>query len=239
MPSRRKGRMRMDEHTVLVVGGTHGLGRDLAHHYAESGRRVVVTGRDTERAALAAKELGGSVDGLAFDLSQPATIAPALADLGSIDRLALAALDRDLNTVKDYDIEAAIRLVTLKLVGYTEVVHALLPRLTPDGSILLFGGLAKHRPNPGSTTINHGVDGLVRTMAAELAPIRVNALHPGIVADSPFWAPKTEALEATKAKTPTGRLVLMRDVTDAAVFLLENPSMHGTELRIDGGWSLT
>src|SRR5688572_16643139 len=234
--------MRMDEHTVLVVGGTHGLGRDLARHYAESGRRVVVTGRDTERAALAAKELGGSVDGLAFDLSQPATIAPALADLGSIDRLALAALDRDLNTVKDYDIEAAIRLVTLKLVGYTEVVHAIFPRLTPDASILLFGGLAKLRPYPGSTTIttiNHGVDGLVRTMAAELAPIRVNALHPGIVADSPFWAPKTDALEATKAKTPTGRLVVMRDVTDAAVFLLENPSMHGTELRIDGGWSLT
>ena len=76
-------------------------------------------------------------------------------------------------------------------------------------------------------------------MAAELAPIRVNALHPGIVADSPFWAPKTEALEATKAKTPTGRLVVMADVTDAAVFLLENPSMHGAELRIDGGWSLT
>jgi NAD(P)-dependent dehydrogenase (short-subunit alcohol dehydrogenase family) len=66
----------------------------------------------------------------------------------------------------------------------------------------------------------------------------VNALHPGIVGDSPFWAPKTEALEATKSKTPTGRLVEMRDVTDAAVFLLENPSMHGTELRIDGGWSL-
>ena len=234
--------MRMDEHMVLVVGGTHGLGWDLARHYAASGRRVVVTGRDTERAALAAKELGGSVEGLAFDLSQPASISPALASLGSIDRLVLAALDRDLNTVKDYDIEAAIRLVTLKLVGYTEVVHAVLPRLTPDASILLFGGLAKLRPYPGSTTIttiNHGVDGLVRTMAAELAPIRVNALHPGIVADSPFWAPKTDALEATKAKTPTGRLVLMRDVTDAAVFLLENPSMHGTELRIDGGWSLT
>ena len=61
------------------------------------------------------------------------------------------------------------------------------------------------------TTINHGVDGLVGTMAAELAPIRVNALHPGIVGDSPFWAPKTEALEATKAKTPTRRLVVMRD----------------------------
>jgi NAD(P)-dependent dehydrogenase (short-subunit alcohol dehydrogenase family) len=232
----------MAEHTVVVVGGTHGLGRDLAEHYARAGRRVVATGRDAERSEKAAAEIGGETSGLAFDLSEPGTIAPALGDVGSVDRLVLAALDRDLNTVKDYDVEAAIRLVTLKLVGYTEVVHALLERLTPDASVLLYGGLAKLRPYPGSTTIttiNHGVDGLVRTMAAELAPIRVNALHPGIVADSPFWAPKTEALEATKARTPTGRLVLMADVTDAAVFLLENPSMHGTELRIDGGWSLT
>ena len=232
----------MAEHTVVVVGGTQGLGRDLAQHYAEAGRRVIVTGRDGERAAQIASELGGSVEGLGFDLSEPRTIGPALEGVGSVDRLALAALDRDLNTVKDYDIDAAIRRVTLKLVGYTEVVHALLDRLTPDASVLLYGGLAKLRPYPGSTTIttiNHGVDGLVRTMAAELAPIRVNALHPGIVADSPFWAPKTEALEATKGKTPTGRLVRMADVTDAAVFLLENPSMHGTELRVDGGWSLT
>ena len=232
----------MAEHTVVVVGGTHGLGRDLAQHYADAGRRVVVTGRDAERAAAAAAELGASVEGLAFDLADPATIAAALEGVGSVDRLVLAALERDLNTVKDYDIGAALRLVTLKLVGYTEVIHSLLPRLTPDASILLYGGLAKLRPYPGSTTIttiNHGVDGLVRSLATEIAPIRVNALHPGIVADSPFWAPKTEALEATKAKTPTGRLVTMRDVTDAAVFLLENPSMHGSEIQIDGGWSLT
>ena len=211
-------------------------------HYADAGRRVVVTGRDAERAAAAAAELGASVEGLAFDLAEPTTIAAALAGVGSVDRLVLAALERDLNTVKDYDIGAALRLVTLKLVGYTEVIHSLLPRLTPDASILLYGGLAKLRPYPGSTTIttiNHGVDGLVRSLAIEIAPIRVNALHPGIVADSPFWAPKTEALEATKAKTPTGRLVTMRDVTDAAVFLLENPSMHGSEIQIDGGWSLT
>jgi NAD(P)-dependent dehydrogenase (short-subunit alcohol dehydrogenase family) len=232
----------MDEHTVVVVGGTQGLGWDLARHYVAAGRRVVITGRDADRAAAVAAELGEGVGSAAFDLSEPETIASGLADLGSIDRLALAALDRDLNTVADYDVAKAIRLVTLKLVGYTETVHTLLGRLTHDASIVIYGGLAKLRPYPGSTTIttiNHGVDGLVRTMAAELPPIRVNALHPGIVADSPFWAPKTEALEATRAKTPTGRLVEMRDVTDAAVFLLENPSMHGSEVRIDGGWSLT
>ena len=62
----------MAEHAVVVVGGTQGLGRDLARHYAEGGRHVVVTGRDEERAAAAAAELGTSVEGLAFDLSEEA-----------------------------------------------------------------------------------------------------------------------------------------------------------------------
>ena len=60
-----------------------------------------------------------------------------------------------------------------------------------------------------------------------------------LTSDTWVWAPKTEALEGVLARTPTGRFVQMADVTNAAVFLLENPSMHGTELRIDGGWSLT
>jgi NAD(P)-dependent dehydrogenase (short-subunit alcohol dehydrogenase family) len=232
----------MADTSVVIVGGTQGLGLDLARRYSERGRHVVVTGRDADRAAKAVADLGDGARAVTFDLAEPTTIADAVKDIGPVDRLALVAIDRDLNTVKEYDVEKGIRLVTLKLVGYTEVVHALLDRMSADASVLMYGGLAKLRPYPGSTTIttiNHGVDGLVQTMAIELAPIRVNVLHPGIVADSPFWAPKTEALEATKAKTPTGRLVQMADVTDAAVFLLENPSIHGAELRVDGGWSLT
>jgi NAD(P)-dependent dehydrogenase (short-subunit alcohol dehydrogenase family) len=231
----------VDERSVVVIGGTSGLGMDLAQRYAAQGRRVVISGRDPERTAAIAKEMGASVSGVAFDLAEPATIAAALRNVGPVDRLAVAALERDQNTVKDYDIAAALRLVTLKLVGYTEVIHTLVPRLTEDASIVVYGGLAKARPYPGSTTVttvNGGVDGLVRTLVAELSPIRANALHPGIAADSPYWAGKTDALEAVLGRTPSGHLVQMRDVTDAAVFLLENPSMNGTELRVDGGWSL-
>ncbi|MGZ8578240.1 MAG: SDR family oxidoreductase, partial [Actinomycetota bacterium] len=156
-------------------------------------------------------------------------------------RLAIASIERDENTVRDYDVGSAVRLSTLKLVGYTEVVHTLVSRFTDDASILLFGGLAKLRPYPGSTTVttvNAAVDGVVRALVTELAPIRVNALHPGIVADTPHWAPKAAALEAVKGRTPTGRLVQMVDVVDAAEFLLENPAMNGADLRVDGGWSL-
>jgi NAD(P)-dependent dehydrogenase (short-subunit alcohol dehydrogenase family) len=143
--------------------------------------------------------------------------------------------------MREYDVDAAVALVTLKLVGYTEVVHALLDRMHDDSSILIFGGLAKERPYPGSmtvTTINHGVDGLVRSLTSELKPIRVNALHPGIVEDSPFWAGKTEALDAHRARTTTGRLVQMQDVVDVAILMLENPSIAGAEFRVDSGWSI-
>jgi NAD(P)-dependent dehydrogenase (short-subunit alcohol dehydrogenase family) len=231
----------MSDGLVVVVGGTAGLGWAVARHYVQGGREVVVTGRDAVRAKEVAAELGGRASGIAFDLSDPASIAPAVAGLREIDHLVLAALDRDHNTAREYDVAAAVRLVTLKLVGYTEVVHACLPQMHDDSSVLLFGGLAKDRPYPGSTTIttiNHGVDGLVRTLSVELAPIRVNALHPGIVGDSPYWAGKTEALEAVKTRALTGRWVTMDEITHAAVFLLENTSVTGTEVRVDGGWSL-
>jgi NAD(P)-dependent dehydrogenase (short-subunit alcohol dehydrogenase family) len=231
----------MNDGNVVVIGGTLGLGWALAQHYAKAGRRVVISGRDPDRARQVAADLGGDVTSVGFDLAEPETIASALADVGPVDYLVLAALERDHNTVRDYDVAAALRLVTLKLVGYTEVVHTLLPRMHDDSSILVFGGLAKERPYPGSTTVttvNHGVDGLVRTMSFELRPIRVNAIHPGIVGDSPYWSGKTEALEAVRQRALTGRYVIMQDVVDAAVAILENPSIAATELRVDGGWHL-
>jgi len=228
--------------SVVIIGGTDGLGIGLARHYAAAGRRVVISGRDAERATRVATELGPNVSGVAFDLAEPAAIAPALAGVaGPVDRLVLTPLERDLNTVRDYDFGAAQRIVILKLVGYTEVVHTLRSRIAPDGAIVLFGGLAKERPYPGSTTVstvNGGVAGLLNTLVVELAPIRVNAIHPGIVGDSPYWTGKTAYLETVRQRTPTGQLTRMSDIVDATVFLLENPAVNGVNLPVDGGWLL-
>jgi NAD(P)-dependent dehydrogenase (short-subunit alcohol dehydrogenase family) len=226
--------------SVVVVGGTVGLGRELAQAYADDGRDVVVTGRDQARAEAAAKEVGGSTRGIGFDLAEPHTIADALADVGAVDHLVLAAIERDVNKVHEYDIEGALRLVTLKLVGYTEVIHTLVPRLGDASSILIFGGLARDRPYPGSTTVttvNGGVTSMVRTLVIELAPIRVNALHPAIVGDSPQWRDMPdERRQALVARTPIGRLVTMAEVMGACRFLLENQAINGINLSVDGGW---
>jgi NAD(P)-dependent dehydrogenase (short-subunit alcohol dehydrogenase family) len=227
--------------SVVIVGGTQGLGRELAQSYAAEGREVVVTGRDAARAETAAGEIGGSTRGLGFDLAEPHTIAAALADVGEVDYVVLAAIERDVNKVQEYDIDGALRLVTMKLVGYTEVIHALLPRMRDDSAILIYGGLARDRPYPGSTTVttvNGGVTSLVRTLVVELAPKRVNALHPAIVGDSPQWRDMPEErYQALVQRTPIGRLVTMAEVVGASRFLLENEAVNGINLAVDGGWT--
>jgi len=229
----------MADGLVLVVGGARGLGREIAARYHERGHPVVVTGKDPERARASAAELGADVVGLGFDLSAPGTIGPALADLGPVSRLALTSIIRDRNPVREYDWSTAMELATMKVVGFVEVIHVLLDRLSDNSSVVLFGGRAKDRPYPGSTTVtatNGAISSLINTLAVELAPIRFNAIHPGITGDSPEWRDKD--LANVLARTPTKRLVTMADVVDATVFLLENPAMNGENLYVDGGWML-
>jgi NAD(P)-dependent dehydrogenase (short-subunit alcohol dehydrogenase family) len=226
---------------VLIVGGTGGIGRALAERYASLESEVILTSRSAERAAALAAEIGGNTRGIALDIAEPENIAAQLADVGTIDRLLIVAIERDYNTVRDYDIEKARRAVTVKLVGYTEVVHTMLDRFSREASVVIFGGLAGQRPYPGSTTVtmvNGAVSSMIRTMAVELAPIRFNAIHPGVIGDTPAWSDKPEAIAAIAARTPGGRLATTEDVVDAVKFLFNNRGVNGVNLVVDGGWML-
>jgi NAD(P)-dependent dehydrogenase (short-subunit alcohol dehydrogenase family) len=228
--------------TVVIVGGTQGLGRRLAERFAEDGYQVLLTGRDPARAQGVADEIGSGARGCALDLSEPHAINLCLQGIANVDHVVLAAIERDVNSVRDYDVARAVRLATLKLVGYTEVLHSLHHTLHDNSSVLLYGGLAKERPYPGSTTvtaINGAVATMVRTFAIELAPVRVNAIHPGIVGDSPYWEDNAAVIDAVIKRTPTGRTITTDEVTDAALFLLRNGAINGVNLNVDGGWVLS
>ncbi|MFF4958071.1 SDR family NAD(P)-dependent oxidoreductase [Streptomyces sp. NPDC001222] len=176
--------------TSIIVGGSGGLGRVLARRFADRGDTVIITSRTRERAETVAAEIAGTVRGLAVDLSRPETIEGALVDVPEADNLVITAITEDFTTVADFDIAKAVHAVTTKLVGYTETVRVLHDRFTPGASVVLFGGLAKERPYPGSTivtAINAGITGLVKTLAVQIAPHRVNAIHPGMVGDHPRW----------------------------------------------------
>lgn len=229
----------MAKGTVVIAGATNELGTALAKHYIDKGHRVVVSSRTIERAQALAKELGGDCVPVAFDLAEPHSIAPALSNVDDVLHIVVMGIYRDDNKVREYNVDEAIKLVTLKLVGYTEVVHVLHPKMRQNASILIFGGLAKDQPYPGSTTIttvNGAMSTLINSLAIELSPIRANAIHPGQVGDTSSWMSKPkEVLDNLRSRTAMGRLVTVAEVTNAAIFLLENGGVNGVNLRVDGG----
>jgi NAD(P)-dependent dehydrogenase (short-subunit alcohol dehydrogenase family) len=241
-PQEQSEQKMADRQTAVIIGGTSGMGKKLAEMLVQRGEKVFISGREKARAQAVAKEIGGDVHGLGLDLAQPQTIADAVKEVDAVDHLVLAAFERDENSVRKYDIKSASRLVVMKLIGYLEAIHALAPRLSPNASIVLFGGQARARPYPGSTTVttvNGGVTTMVATLAVELAPVRVNAVHPGIVGDTPIWSAKPpEVLQRVIDRTPIKRLATMADVAASVIFLLDNQSVNGVNLQVDGGWLL-
>ncbi|MEV6598444.1 SDR family oxidoreductase [Actinoplanes sp. NPDC051346] len=226
--------------STLVVGGSGGLGRVIAQHFADRGDNVVVTSRDKARAATIATTIGAGARGLALDLARPETISAALADVRDVDNLVITAVGQAANTLADFNITDAVTAVTMKLVGHAETVRVLRERFNPGASVVLFGGLAKERPYPGSTivtTFNAGITGLVKTLAVEIAPHRVNAVHPGLIGDSPKWRDVPNPPHS--AQTPIGRLVTMAEIADATDFLLRNTGINAHDLYVDGGLLVT
>lgn len=225
---------------ALVVGGTSGIGWAIAQALASRGETVALTSRDAGRAKAAAQRLGAGHCGIALDLSEPRSIVGALEDLVRIDHLALVGSERDRNSLSSYDAAAAISAVTAKLVGYTTVLSVLLPRFSPDASVVVLGGAARKITYPGSTSTglaNGGVSAMAKTLAVELSPVRINALHPGPVLDTPNLAAAPEAyVEMLRSRTASGRLAVVEDVVGAALFLLDNRGVNGADLEVDGGF---
>jgi NAD(P)-dependent dehydrogenase (short-subunit alcohol dehydrogenase family) len=234
-----------NEHMV-VVGGTSGIGLPLARAAHALGCTLTIAGRGAERAAETAKSIGPSVSGYHLDLEDTASIRAALADGPAIDHLVLVPIYSLATSVKDFKVAEANRLLHIKLTGYIEAVSAALPWLKPSSSIVLFGGVAKARPYPTSTMItvaNAGIVGVMKTLAVELAPIRVNSVSPGLVGDSPKWDAivkkgENPIVKAMAARTPTRRFATVGDVIHAVFFLLDNQSVNGLDLEIDGGVQL-
>lgn len=231
-----------DEH-IVVVGGTSGIGLPLARAAHALGCKLTVAGRGAERVSEIAKSLGPGVTGCHVELDDAASIRAALTNGPAIDHLVLVPIDQLATSVKDFKLAEANRALHIKLTGYIEVVHTVLPRLKPTSSIVLFGGLAKAKPYLNSTMItvaNAGIVGVMNTLAVELAPIRVNSVSPGLVADSPKWeaAAKKGAqgfIDAMAARAPGRHLATVNDVIHAVFFLLDNRSVNGHDLEVDCG----
>lgn len=236
--------MQMNEHRVLVFGGSSGIGLGVAQAAHAQGASVLVAARSSERLSRAlAGTQSPRLRGRTCDVGDEAAVAELLRSEAPFNHVVVTAMEGYYRPVRELDVARARRAIEIKLVAALVIAkHA---RFATPSSLTLTAGIAAHRPGPGGSVIaavNGGIEALVRALALELRPVRVNALAPGWV-DTPFWdefaaAQKAERFEAHARRLPVGRVGTPADLAQGALFLMQNGFVTGEVLRIDGGHPL-
>ncbi|WP_432510056.1 SDR family oxidoreductase [Kineococcus sp. SYSU DK001] len=220
--------------SVLVVG-TGGIAVATARAAAGQGADVVLAGRDRARTRAAAEATGARAETL--DLSDDASVAGLAARLGRVDHVVNLAAAPANGPVRDLDRAGLVRAFDAKVFGPTLLAGA----LDITTSLTLFSGFIAWRPAAGRVamaTANGAVTFLAQALAVELAPVRVNAISPGVV-DSGSWdglgEGKEEFLRATAGRNPARRTGTPDDLARAVLHVLTNPFLTATTLHVDGG----
>jgi NAD(P)-dependent dehydrogenase (short-subunit alcohol dehydrogenase family) len=235
--------MDLHQQRVVVLGGTSGIGFATAKGAACLGAEVTVVSRRRASVDRALADLPPGTRGRAADLTDTAQVGRLFEDLGSIDHLVFTAGEPlVLMSLDTLDLEKAREFFTLRYFGALWAARVAIPHLRPDGSITLTTGIASQRPGPGwavAASICGAVESLTRALAVELAPIRVNAVSPGVVR-SPLWASMTQTsrdqfYRDTAAAIPAGRIGEVDDIAQAYLFCLTQPFTTGSILTVDGG----
>ncbi|MEU2093393.1 SDR family oxidoreductase [Nocardia beijingensis] len=235
---------------LVIVGGASGIARRIARDAAAEGAEVVLAGRNEDAVATARRQVLGETPGhpaiaaVRLDLGDEDSIARAAGEIGELDYLVSVAAAHANGPVASLERTAVVRAFDAKVVGPILLGKHFGARIRPGGALLLFSGVAAWRPAPGRTVMaatNGAVSFLAEALAVELAPIRVNALSPGIV-DSGAWdglgERKHRFLAEVAARNPARRAGSTADISAAALLALTNPFMTGTTLHVDGGGRL-
>jgi NAD(P)-dependent dehydrogenase (short-subunit alcohol dehydrogenase family) len=235
VPSTPFGFAALQNRTVVIIGGTSGIGLSAAIQAKAVGARVVVIGVDRDRADQVATE-HGFAGWRAADVTNGQAVEAALVNIPHVDHLVLLAGTFVAGKIMDADVDYLRR-------AFDERIWALGDRLALDGSITLISGALADRPNAYGTAIlaaaSAAMEGFARGLALELAPRRVNTLSPGTT-DTPLLNRtlgdgRDAYVAALKEKLPLRRLGTPDEVGAAVVFLMSNGFMNGETLHIDGG----
>ncbi|RWI85929.1 SDR family oxidoreductase [Mesorhizobium sp.] len=241
--------MDMDETKILIVGGSSGMGLALARRCLAEGSGVIIAGRNAARLNAARDELDrpAALATAVADISREAEVAALFARIGRLEHIVSTAADieRAYRLLPDIELSAAQKVVDSKFYGPLLLAKHGAPKLSANGSLTFVSGIAAYRPAARGSVVaavNAGLEGLVRALAIELAPIRVNAVSPGWV-DTPIWQfvagdAKDETLAAMAKRLPAGRVGRPEDIADAIRFLMGNGFTTGTTLHVEGGQRL-
>ena len=226
--------------TVVVVGRGSGIARAVALLAQSEGARVIVAGRD--QAKLASAYNGSDIAAEVVDITDDDSIA-ALADrVGAVDHVVSTASARARGKLADLQRHNLQQSFDTKVIGPTMLAKYFAPQINPGGSFVLFSGVHAFKHNVGYLGVgitNGAVDFLTRWLAVELAPIRVNAISPGVI-DTGAWDAmgedgKRDYFQHIADGNPARRIGTPEDVASGVLFAMTNTFMTGMTLKIDGG----
>jgi NAD(P)-dependent dehydrogenase (short-subunit alcohol dehydrogenase family) len=232
----------MGQH-VVVLGGTSGFGFATAQAAAAAGARVSIASRSAEKLRGALDRLGNVASGACVDVTDMPALEAYFANLGAFDHLAVtvgdAMVGKPILELTDAEARAAFEV---RFWGQFNAVRAAYPHISRSGSITLVSGLAGQRATPGRgifAGVLGGLEGMVKSFAAELGPVRVNGVCAGVV-ETELWHRLPEAeRKATFAKVaarlPVGRVGKPEDIAEAYLYLMRNGFSTGETIVVDGG----
>jgi NAD(P)-dependent dehydrogenase (short-subunit alcohol dehydrogenase family) len=235
--------MELNDKRVLIVGGTSGLGLAVAFAVADRGGIPIVASRRQASVDAALAGLPESAAGQTVDLERPESVDALVAAAGGIDHLVYTAGENlSLTPLAELTPEVIELFWRTRYVGALTVLRAAVGAIRPGGSVVLTSGNAGQRPSPGwalGASICGAMEALTRELALELAPIRVNAVAPGVTR-SQLWAGMAEdevraMYEQVGTAVPVGRVGEPEDVAIAYVYAMEQKMATGTVLTVDGG----
>ncbi len=228
---------------VVIIGGSSGIGLAVAKEAASQGTNVVIVSSNAERVEEAVKSIGGKARGEAVDVSDEKAVKGFFPNIGAFDHLVFTAGDSlQLHQLADTDLKQARRAFELRYWSVLATVKYGSPQIRKGGSIVLTTGVAGRRPQSGwviAASVCGTIEALTRALAIELAPIRVNAVSPGVVRTN-LWqnmssSEREQLFESVGKRLPVGRVGEAHDIAQAYLFLMEEGFSTGQTVVVDGG----
>jgi NAD(P)-dependent dehydrogenase (short-subunit alcohol dehydrogenase family) len=234
--------------TIVVIGGSSGIGLAVARRSLDDGATVMIAGRSQRRLDAARAELaqtgspGGRLSVHPADIGDLAQVTRLFERVGTLSHLVVTAADLPYGPAVSLSEDSMVRAVRSKILGPLFAAQQAAPRITTPGSITFTSGVAASRPAPGgalAATVNGALESMVLALALELAPIRVNTVSPGWV-DTPVWDQlatpevKNARMADLAARLPARRLGRPEDIANAVAFLIGDNFVTGTVLHAEG-----
>ncbi len=233
----------LEKRRVVIIGGSSGIGLAVAKEAASQGANVVIVSSKAERVQEAIRSIGGDVGGQAVDVSDEKAVESFFTNLGVFDHLVFTAGDSlQLHELAETDLKQARRAFELRYWSVLAAVKYGSPQIRNGGSIVLTTGVAGRRPHPGwviAASVCGTIEALTRALAIELAPIRVNAVSPGVVRTN-LWqnmisSEREQLYESVGKRLPVGRVGEAHDIAQAFLFLMKEGFSTGQTVVVDGG----